>query len=158
MTNQAYDDKNADDYDSVTLRLTNALESIAKNSKLPATNAQVALLAGVSRNTVTNRKFPARRLKEIKKIRKEAAAASAKEKRDKEKELQKTIDGLSSEVVYWFAQYREANRDRGDFENQLKRARENADFYRSAYEKEKAKVRDLEAQVELMKELLRENK
>lgn len=158
MTNQAYDNKNADDYDRVTQRLNDALESIAKNPKLPATNAQVAALAEVSRNTVTNRKFPVDRLKEIKAKRKEEADARKKEEKDKEAALNQTIDGLSREVVHWFAHYREANRDRSDFENQLKRARENADFYRKAYNEEKAKVRDLEAQIDLMKELLRENK
>lgn len=158
MTTKAYDEKNIEDYDRVTRALNEALDKISKNPKLPATQEEVCRIADVHRNTVANRGFPKKRLDKIKERRKEEAKALAKERTDKISELNLQIEKLSSELAFWYAQYRDANRDRHDFERQMEKIKDNADFYRSAYEKEKSKVRDLEAQNNLMKELLRDSK
>ena len=158
MSDQAYDDKNKEDYDQITLLLNDALNKIASNPKLPATQAQVSELTGIHRNTVRNREFPAKRLADIKKLRKEKAAEKTKLKADKISELTETIDQLSAELVYWFTEYKKANRDREDYERQVKISKESATFYKSAYGKEKDKVRDLEAKNELLKELMRDSK
>lgn len=158
MNDQAYDEKNKEDYDQVTLLLNEALDKIANNPKLPANQAQVSKLTGVHRNTVSNREFPAIRLREIKDERKKKAAAEVKEKADKISQLNDRVDKLSAELVYWFTEFRKANRDREDYERQIARTKENADFYKSSYDKEKDKVRDLEAKNNLLKELLRDIK
>lgn len=155
MTNKAYDEKNIEDYEQVTRILNEAIDKISKNPKLPATQTEVSKMTGVHRNTVANREFPKKRLAEIRKRREDEARAQAKEEADKISELESKLEKLSSELAFWYAQYRDANRDRHDFERQMEKIKDNADFYRSAYEKEKSKVRDLEAQNSLMKELLR---
>ena len=148
--------KNEQDYEDITRRLNNALEAISRNPKLPATGAQVAKMADVGRNTVTNREFPAERLKEIRKQRKDEEEKKKLLAKSKNEILKEERDRIAKEVVFWFTEYTKAKQDRDDFENQLTRQIDNADFYKKEFEKQKDKIKALESKNEQLKELLRD--
>lgn len=68
---EALAEKNAQDFEDITLRIKGALEKIRKNSKLKPTQAVLAKLAECSRGTINNRKWPLEELEVIKHERKE---------------------------------------------------------------------------------------
>lgn len=156
MSKQAYDEKNKRDYDDITKRLNDALDEISKNIKLPATIIEVGRIAGVSRNTVSNRVFPANRLKKIKAQRKEDEDKKKKETRSENERLKEERDKIAKEVVYWFSEFVRAKEDKDSFERQLQRSIENADFYKREFNKQKEAIKALEAENEQLKNLLRD--
>ncbi|MDN4503827.1 hypothetical protein QX776_15555 [Alteromonadaceae bacterium BrNp21-10] len=158
MSEQAYDEKNTKDYDDNTIKLNDALEKISKNSDLPATQKEVARISGIHRNTVSEREFPAIRLKEIKKQRKEQEQQEQQDIKSKVEELTEERDNIAKEVVYWFSEFTKANKDRDDLELQLRRQIENTDFYKTEFEKQKEKIKTLQDKNEQLKELLRDVK
>lgn len=70
MNNQAYDQKNSEDYETNTLSINKALLEIEQDPKLKATIAQLSKMTGIHRNTITNRDWPIQKLREIKDKRK----------------------------------------------------------------------------------------
>ena len=86
MNDQAYNQKNSEDYEENTLTLNNALLEIEGNKNLKATVAQLSKMTGIHRNTITNRSWPVQKLKQIKEKRK------VEEKSREEKANQNTSD------------------------------------------------------------------
>lgn len=79
MSNEAYDQKNNDDYEAITSALNIALIDLQNNKKLKPTIAQLSKMTGIHRNTITNRGWPVQKLNQLKDIRK-AEEKSRKEK------------------------------------------------------------------------------
>lgn len=158
MTTQAYDDKNQQDYDDVTKRLNQALTEIEKNPELPATQAEVARLSGVHRNTVRDREFPKTKLEDIKKSRKEKALQEKLNSRSKAELLTEERDKLATEVVHWFSQYLQAKKDSDDLNRLLKRQTEASEYYKKEFEKQKEEIQALRFKNEQLSDLLRDIK
>ena len=68
MSNEAYDQKNNDDYEAITSALNIALIDLQNNKKLKPTIAQLSKMTGIHRNTITNRGWPVQKLNQIKPI------------------------------------------------------------------------------------------
>lgn len=158
MCEQAYDERNNKDYDDITKRLNDALDTISGNPNLPATQQEVAKQSGVHRNTVRDREFPATRLKKIKKQRKEDEDKKKKETRSENEQLKEERDKIAKEVVHWFSEFVKAKEDKDSFERQLQRSIENAEYYKQEFNKQKEKIKALEAKNEQLKDLLRDLK
>lgn len=69
MNHQAYDQKNKADFNDYTSTLEKALKEIENNKNLKASVAQLERMTGIHRNTISNREWPVKKLKEIKKER-----------------------------------------------------------------------------------------
>jgi len=158
MNQKSYDEKNKADYDDYTTKLNDALDKISNDPKRPATQAEVIKMTGISRGTVRDRGFPATRLKEIKEQRKKDEISIKQETRNKLEIITEERDNIAKEIIHWFSNYESANKDRADFERQANRNRDNAEFYKKAFEEEKEKVRTLEFTNKQLKELLRDIK
>ncbi|CAM3543496.1 hypothetical protein [Pseudoalteromonas maricaloris] len=158
MSKQAYDDKNLKDYDDITKRLNEALDTISGNPNLPATQQEVAKQSGVHRNTVRERGFPTTRLKNIKKQRKEEEDNKKKETRSANEQLKEERDKIAKEVVHWFSEFVKAKDDRDDFERQLQRSIDNASYYKREFDKQKETIKALQAKNEQLQDLLRDLK
>jgi len=61
-----FDDRNQRDFDEMTVRIRQGLESIRKSKSLDATQATLAKLAQCSRRTLSLRRWPIEELKRIK--------------------------------------------------------------------------------------------
>ena len=157
-TQQAYDEKNQQDYDDVTKRLNQALTEIEKNPKLPATQTEVARLSGVHRNTVRDREFPKTKLEDIKKSRKEKALQEKLNSRSKVDFLTEERDKLATEVIHWFSQYLQAKQESDDFNRQLDRQIEASEYYKKEFEKQKEEIQALRFKNEQLSDLLRDIK
>ncbi|URQ87234.1 hypothetical protein J8Z28_04920 [Pseudoalteromonas sp. SCSIO 43088] len=158
MSTQAYDEKNQLDYDEYTRKLNDALNEISKNTKLKATINEVARLSGIGRNTVRDRGFPKKRLKEIKEERKKKALEEKKQKQTELEIITEERDKLAKEVVHWFSEFVKAKKDRDSFERQLQRSIDNASYYKREFNKQKETIKALEAKNEQLKDLLRDLK
>ena len=53
MSNEAYDQKNNDDYEAITSALNIALIDLQNNKKLKPTIAQLSKMTGIHRNTMS---------------------------------------------------------------------------------------------------------
>jgi hypothetical protein len=158
MTEQAYDEKNINDYDTYTKLLEDALSSIEKDHNLPATQEQLVLMTGIHRNTIRERAFPKKRLTKIKEKRKIKAKEEKQKKKDELDELKDKLEKVSKEVVHWFSEYRITKRDKDDFNKQNKILEESRAFYEKEVKKEREKTANLSKENELLKELLRDIK
>lgn len=68
-----YEERNLEDFKLITKNITFALEKIANDDSIPATEQSLADLAGCSRGTLRNRIWPLKRLKLIKEARQKKA-------------------------------------------------------------------------------------
>ncbi|MDO3623581.1 hypothetical protein Q3O98_21120 [Ralstonia pseudosolanacearum] len=64
-TSLPYDERNQQDFLLVTKRIQDALEKMAADRRLKRTEVNLATLAGCSRGTLRNRKWPMDRLKKL---------------------------------------------------------------------------------------------
>jgi bisphosphoglycerate-independent phosphoglycerate mutase (AlkP superfamily) len=71
-TNLPFDERNQRDFMLVTKRIQDALEQMANDGRLKKTETNLAKLAGCSRGTLRNRKWP---MEQLQKLKKEARAA-----------------------------------------------------------------------------------
>jgi len=106
MNNQAYDQKNSEDYEMNTLSINKALLEIEQDPKLKATIAQLSKMTGIHRNTITNRDWPIQKLKEIKDKRKLKDEESKNHMVVNEISLGEKLVLTQNEVIYWFNQYK----------------------------------------------------
>src|SRR5438270_13232875 len=65
-----FDERNEQDFEDLTRRISDALALIRKNPSIPATQDKVDELAGCTRKTLHNRGWPITELKKIKEERK----------------------------------------------------------------------------------------
>lgn len=154
MNNQAYDQKNSEDYEMNTLSINKALLEIEQDPKLKATIAQLSKMTGIHRNTITNRDWPIQKLKEIKDKRKLKDEESKNHMVVNEISLGEKLVLTQNEVIYWFNQYQDIKLSFENTNNQLKKLKESNDYYREMYEKHKKQVVLAELEINRLKELL----
>ena len=154
MNNQAYDQKNSEDYEMNTLSINKALLEIEQDPKLKATIAQLSKMTGIHRNTITNRDWPIHKLKEIKDKRKLKNEESKNHMVVNEISLGEKLVLTQNEVIYWFNQYQDIKLSFENTNNQLKKLKESNDYYREMYEKHKKQVVLAELEINRLKELL----
>jgi mannose/fructose/N-acetylgalactosamine-specific phosphotransferase system component IIB len=154
MNNQAYDQKNSEDYEMNTLSINKALLEIEQDPKLKATIAQLSKMTGIHRNTITNRDWPIQKLKEIKDKRKLKDEESKNHMVVNEISLGEKLVLTQNEVIYWFNQYQDIKLSFENTNNQLKKLKESNNYYREMYEKHKKQVVLAELEIYRLKELL----
>ncbi|EMR4042379.1 MULTISPECIES: hypothetical protein [Acinetobacter] len=154
MNNQAYDQKNSEDYEMNTLSINKALLEIEQDPKLKATIAQLSKMTGIHRNTITNRDWPIQKLKEIKDKRKLKDEESKNHMVVNEISLGEKLVLTQNEVIYWFNQYQDIKLSFENTNNQLKKLKESNNYYREMYEKHKKQVVLAELEINRLKELL----
>ena len=154
MNNQAYDQKNSEDYEMNTLSINKALLEIEQDPKLKATIAQLSKMTGIHRNTITNRDWPIQKLKEIKDKRKLKDEESKNHMVVNEISLGEKLVLTQNEVIYWFNQYKDIKLSFENTNNQLKKLKESNNYYREMYEKHKKQVVLAELEINRLKELL----
>lgn len=71
--NLPFDERNQQDYMLVTKRIQDALEQMANDRRLKRTETNLARLAGCSRGTLRNRKWP---MEQLQKLKEDARAAT----------------------------------------------------------------------------------
>ena len=154
MNNQAYDQKNSENYEMNTLSINKALLEIEQDPKLKATIAQLSKMTGIHRNTITNRDWPIQKLKEIKEKRKLKDEESKNHMVVNEISLGEKLVLTQNEVIYWFNQYQDIKLSFENTNNQLKKLKESNNYYREMYEKHKKQVVLAELEINRLKELL----
>lgn len=154
MNNQAYDQKNSENYEMNTLSINKALLEIEQDPKLKATIAQLSKMTGIHRNTITNRDWPIQKLKEIKDKRKLKDEESKNHMVVNEISLGEKLVLTQNEVIYWFNQYQDIKLSFENTNNQLKKLKESNNYYREMYEKHKKQVVLAELEINRLKELL----
>lgn len=128
MSTAAYDSKNEENFETVTLALDAALKKIERDSAISANASQLAKLAGVHRNTIYHRKWPLERLKEIKAKRaqqKEDHAAAKAVSRSPEELLEQS----RLEIIYWFTQLQDARSNNADLMTNVRMTAKARDHY-----------------------------
>lgn len=147
MSKQHYDERNQQDFESVTERINEALLRIAEDDSIKATVSALAKQAQVHRNTISNRVWPLERLEAIKFQRK----AEAERKRNKTLNEPKPVDVLTDrlerahqEILYWFKKHREVTTL-----NEM--ANENVRFLARSRDSYKRKNQELERELEKLK-------
>jgi chromosome segregation ATPase len=158
MTTQAYNDKNQADYDDNSDLINEALAKIKSKRSLKATIAQLCELTGFHRNTFIRagpRGDVHVTLKKIKEERKIIDALDKQTKKDQIKELEEQLNNATKEVVYWFSQFDELQRNFSQLELRLKRQTESKDWYENELQKERENSKQLQARLEQTNELLR---
>ncbi|MCT8088728.1 hypothetical protein H0920_01290 [Acinetobacter sp. C_4_1] len=158
MSNQAYDQKNSEDYEANTLIINNALLAISNNKKLKVTVAQLSKMTGIHRNTISNRVWPAQKLKQIKREREAEAQAHETQTRLKTNDVKDLLDEnlnqARNEIIYWFNEYQDMKRFFGHSHKQYEKMRESRDYYKMLYEADRKSLLNAEQEIERLKELL----
>jgi hypothetical protein len=137
-----YDEKNTADFERIGKNIALALDKIANDPSIPATEQSLANLAGCSRGTLRNRKWPLSRLRQIKLDRKseaEKAHASPKHQREKtkEEELAASLSASRTEAARWFDKCKDVEADN----RKLKRGNELLVAQNEALKAEVARLR-----------------
>lgn len=128
MSTAAYDAKNEESFEAVTLALEAALKKMDKDSSISANATQLAKLAGVHRNTIYHRSWPLARLKEIKakRAQQKIDEAAAKVQTRTPEEL---LELSRLEIVYWFTQVQDARAGNTQLLNSLRETEKARDMY-----------------------------
>jgi len=158
MSENAFDERNQQDYDNYTDKINEALDKIASTPSLKATLTELSRLTGMHRNTLTNRDFPKRRLEAIKEERNVRQELKKRKKKDFVKELEEQLDKAGLELVHWFTMYQAAQRETGDLGLQLKRKQASLESHMKELKAEREKTDILEKELENTKQLLRDIK
>ena len=137
--NNAFDEKNRNDYEKNTSLLHVAIDKIRKTPTLPATIAELSRITGLHRNSISNRVWPGTKLKEIKEQRIELKKQKTENvvKIDPVRVLEDKLDNAKQELVFWFTKCTDNEKQikqlstnlkrmsdaRSDYENMLKQER-----------------------------------
>lgn len=157
-TREAYDARNEADYEEITLKLAAAFEKMEKDSSIPATGVKLAQMAGVSRNTPSNRGYggkdgPLARLRN--KRKEDAIAAKAIANWKKESGVLVTpedqLENAKQELIFWFNKVRELKYDLDQTVITLNRTAEARDFYEQEMKKERKRNQELQKLLDMMK-------
>lgn len=158
MNDQAYNQKNSEDYEENTLTLNNALLEIEGNKNLKATVAQLSKMTGIHRNTITNRSWPVQKLKQIKEKRKVEEKSSEEQANqntsDPKNVLEDKLTQARNEVIYWFNEYQDTKRFFEHSNTRFEKMRESRDHYKILYETDRNSLFNAEQEIERLKELL----
>ncbi|UXL37040.1 hypothetical protein N7D90_15760 [Pseudomonas fragi] len=135
MKKLAFEAKNSQDFEAITIAITSALVKIEKDPKLSSTQACLAKLSKVHRNTIMNRAkdnktlegglgWPLSELERIKSQRAaETLSTAALIKSDKEliTELQNQLQGARVRAGHWFHRTLDLKRDIHDLKIMIER-------------------------------------
>ncbi len=146
MSEQAFDQKNEEEFEDVTERINEALLKIASDPNIKATQTKLADLAGVHRNTISNREWPLESLASIKADRQAETerAKSYEPGPSKEEQLSEQLNNARLETLYWFNKYQDALSLQEGSSESVKFLSKTRDEYRK-------KVSDLEQQLRALK-------
>ena len=158
MSNEAYDQKNNDDYEAITSALNIALIDLQNNKKLKPTIAQLSKMTGIHRNTITNRGWPVQKLNQLKDIRK-AEEKSRKEKirantTDVKNAIEAKLSRAQNEVIYWFNEYQDIKRVAQHSDKRLQNMRESRDYYKTLSDTDKRSLSEARQEIEKLRKML----
>lgn len=120
MSKAPYDERNEADYRAISNKIEIALNLIAADLTIPATEASLAELAGCSRGTLRNRVYPLERLKSLKQLRTKnrrtarispAHRIAVEVHIDEKKNLREQLNKSRSEVAVWVSKYSDLERE-----------------------------------------------
>lgn len=157
MSSQPFDARNAEDFDRITVALTEAITAISRDGDIKATVTELSRMSGVHRNTIYQRRWPIEKLGLIKDQRalKQMALARKKVKRqDPVSILENKLEKSRLEVVYWFNKYRDSEQTAIAFETRLTRVRDARDVSLKISEERLAKIQSLEAEIEKLRDVI----
>ena len=154
---QPYDSVNQKTYEDNTVLLVNALDSIEKDPSLAATIANLVILTGIHRNTVSERKWPKDKLEEIKTDRKNKPSESPKKEETPENILGEKLNNAKHELVYWFNNSNDLKREVTQLNINLSRMADARSDYERMLILERKKTEKLQSEVQTLKELLSSN-
>ncbi|MTI78800.1 MAG: hypothetical protein FH754_15980 [Marinobacter sp.] len=156
MNSQAYDAKNEQNFNDVTERINEALLKIASDSSIKATVTELAEIAGVHRNTINNREWPAKRLKAIKAERK-AEWERKTQKTDTPNPLHVLTSKLQMarlETLHWFNQYNEVRAFYEGAQENVKYLSKTRESHKQEVQALQGRLRELEQEYERVCDLL----
>jgi len=112
-----YDERNNEDFKLISKNIACALEKIAHDESIPATEASLAQVARCSRGTLRNRGWPLTRLKLIKEGRKKTAVKEARTiskdaRADNSKQLVSALNASRTEAAIWFDKSKQLEADK----------------------------------------------
>ena len=158
MSNEAYDQKNRDDYDANTLLLEKALSDIKGNKRLKVTVAQLSEMTGIHRNTISNRVWPGQKLKQIREARKTKEKSLEEQVRlstnDAKNALEAKLSRAQSEVIYWFNEYQDTKRVAEHSDKRLQKMRESRDYYKTLSDTDKRSLSEAEQEIKKLRKIL----
>ncbi|HFG1963849.1 TPA: hypothetical protein ACGF58_000653 [Vibrio cholerae] len=152
-----YDKKNQELYDANTEKIHNALDAIRKDKSLKVTKAQLSVLTGLHRNTFSGtgaRDWVGEELDIIKNQRKEDSNRSGITKKKQEDNLQRLLEQAKLEILHWFTQYSESERELDKLRTRLKRDNDSLEWYKEELKKERNSKRELEERIELLESVI----
>ncbi|ATC81447.1 hypothetical protein [Pseudoalteromonas agarivorans] len=158
MTEKSYDQKNSEDYEANTAELNTALNKIESNKKLKATITALSKMTGIHRNTITNRGWPAERLKKIKEARnkfeQEQQQLKSQNDNDVQNQLESKFESAKKEIVYWFNEFQDMKRFYEHSDKRFQKMRESRDYYKELYERERKLLLATQQEAEQLRDLL----
>jgi hypothetical protein len=158
MSNEAYDQKNRDDYDANTLLLEKALSDIKGNKRLKVTVAQLSEMTGIHRNTISNRVWPGQKLKQIREARKTKEKSLEEQVRlstnDAKNALEAKLSRTQNEVIYWFNEYQDIKRIAEHSDKRLQKMRESRDYYKTLSDTDKRSLSEAEQEIKKLRKIL----
>ncbi|WP_298810266.1 hypothetical protein [uncultured Psychrobacter sp.] len=158
MSNEAYDQKNRDDYDANTLLLEKALSDIKCNKRLKVTVAQLSEMTGIHRNTISNRVWPGQKLKQIREARKTKEKSLEEQVRLSTKDVKNALEAklsrAQSEVIYWFNEYQDTKKIAEHSDKRLQKMRESRDYYKALSDTDKRSLSEARQEIEKLRKML----
>lgn len=138
MTDQAYDQRNKEDFERYSESLAEALLQIQNDTKLKPTIAQLSKMTGIHRNTISSRVWPAQKLYAIKEARAEAANKKKEKERrnavDQQSLLAEQLNQARKEIIYWFNEAEDFRRFYEHSDKKFRQMRDARDLYKEKYE------------------------
>jgi hypothetical protein len=151
---QPYDSVNQKAYEYNTELLVNALGTIEKDTTQSATIANLAILTGIHRNTISERKWPKDKLEEIKTDRKNKLSQPPKNEVKLEKILGEKLENAKHELVYWFNLSNDLKKETTQLNINLSRMSDARIDYERMLILEREKTKKLQNDIQKLKELL----
>ena len=158
MSNEDYSQKNSDSFEVVTSALNNALIDIENDKKLKPTIAQLSKMTGIHRNTISNRVWPAQKLRKIKDARKTEEKSHEEQIRlsttDVKNALEAKMIQARNEVIYWFNEYQDIKRVAQHSDKQLQKMRESRDYYKTQSDTDKMSLLEARQEIKKLRQML----
>jgi len=152
-----FDEKNQKDYEENTKLLVNAIDKIKATPSLSPSIAELSRLTGLHRNSISNRRWPNEKLKELKNERKITAVTnthSQKQPKSAIKDLEDKLNNAKKELVYWFNKNMDNERKIKQLEQNLNRMSTARSDYENMLNQEREITYELTKQLNLMRDLL----
>ncbi|MGR3960075.1 hypothetical protein [Vibrio lentus] len=152
-----YDEKNKELFDDNTVRIYSALDKIRSDKTLDTTKAELVRLTGLNRNTfrpLGPRGWVGDELDEIAKNRKKEAKQKKYTKKQQEDNLQSLLDQSKLEILHWYTQYSQSEREAEKLKILLKRDNDSLEWYKAELNKERESKKVLEEKISFLESLI----